>query len=166
MRTKLTVLLASICLTGAANAQQVEYVTRGTTGGHAIRFGSTPIRATLPQAYIRVNNAPHTVTAAAEAATTRGRTVYGKSRDRDHGRHSHANRIGLRVRFVKIHGTNHVIPTFAVDTDNKPMRANRGSRGERDRAQPTGRDQRERPEATRHALMIHALMNNKLDCHR
>lgn len=156
MRTKLTVLLASICLAGAAAGQQVEYVTRGNTGGHAIRFGSTPLKAELPRAYVRVNNAPHTTT-----AVTRGRTVYGRSRTTTCNTHS--NRIGLKVRFVKIHGTDHVIPTFAVDDNSSPTQV---KRDRRDRTQPTAREREDRPAPTRHALMIHALMNNKLDCHR
>lgn len=162
MRTKLSVVLASICLAGAASGQQVEYVTRGHTGGHAIRFGSTPLKAELPRAYIRVNNAPHTST----TAIARARTVYGSSKttgnDRSNNRHT-GNRIGLKVRFVKIHGSDHVIPTFAVDRDSGHSRV--GDRG-RDRAQPTDRRREERPASSRHALMVHSLMKNKLDCHR
>lgn len=158
MRTKLTVFLASICLAGAAAGQQVEYVTRGNTGGHAIRFGSTPLKAELPRAYVRVNNAPHTTT-----AVNRARTTYGSARHRACSTGSNSNRIGLKVRFVKIHGTDHVIPTFAVDGNTNQTQTRRANR---DRSQPTARQRDERPAPTRHELMVHALINNKLDCHR
>ena len=158
MRTRLTVLLASICLAGPAAGQQVEYVTRGNTGGHAIRFGSTPIKAELPTAYVRVNNAPHTTT-----SINRARVVYGRSDSTSRNTDSRSNRLGLKVRFVKIHGTDHVIPTFSVAEGTRSAGASRGGRSG---SQPTARDRRDRQEPTRHALMIHALMNNKLDCHR
>jgi len=128
---------AMLSLVGAAQAQQVEYVTRGNVGGHAIRFGSNPIRATLPQAYVRVNNAPHAV-----------------------GSTASPNRVPLNVRYVKIHGSGHVIPTIAVD--QSPKSDGKGQ----ETPQPTAKPKAERPAPSRHDLMIYALMRNKLDCHR
>ena len=128
---------AILGLAGATSAQHVEYVTRGNVGGHAIRFGSNPIRATLPQAYVRVNNSPHAV-----------------------GSQARPNRVPLNVRYVKIHGSSHVIPTVAVDQAPKPDRKGHGT------PQPTAQPKEERPAPSRHDLMIHALMRNKLDCHR
>ncbi len=130
--------LAMLGLAGASSAQQVEYVTRGNLGGHAIRFGSNPIRATLPRAYVRVNNAPHAI-----------------------GSQARPNRVPLNVRYVKIHGSGHVIPTIAVDQTPRT-----GDRQGPDQAQTTAKPKVERPAPSRHDLMIHALMRNKLDCHR
>ena len=106
---------------GPAAGQQVEYVTRGNTGGHAIRFGSTPIKAELPTAYVRVNNASHTTT-----SINRARVVYGRSDNTSRNTDSRSNRLGLKVRFVKIHGTDHVIPTFSVAEGTRSAGASRG----------------------------------------
>lgn len=138
MRKLPIVLLAGLCLAASAGAQQVEYVTRGSVGGHAIRFGSNPIRATLPKAYVRVNNAPH--------------AVRGASRPLD---------ARLPIRLVRVHGTDHVIPTVAVDLVSRTAPAASGQQPARVQAAPKP----ERPAPSRHALMVHALMQNKLECH-
>ncbi len=130
--------VAVLGLAGAAQAQQVEYVTRGSTGGHAIRFGSNPIRATLPRAYVRVNNSAHAIRTDARP-----------------------NRVPVNVRYIKVHNSNHVIPTVALD---QPIK--RADRQGREPAQPTAKPKAERPAPSRHDLMIHALMRNKLECHR
>jgi hypothetical protein len=138
MHNRAILAVAILGLAGASSAQQVEYVTRGNVGGHAIRFGSNPIRATLPQAYVRVNNAPHAV-----------------------GSQAKPNRVPLNVRYVKIHGSGHVIPTIAVDQAQKT-----GNRQGPAATQPTAKPKVERTAPSRHDLMIYALMRNKLDCHR
>lgn len=143
MRRLTLIALVFAALPMAASAQQVEYVTRGSLGGHAVRFGSSPLRATLPRAYVRVNNAPH-------ATGTLARPLDGR-------------RLNGRlppIRVVRIHGTDHVIATVA-----EPLRAE-PRQPEAPKVEPTRVTLPKPPAPSRHALMVHALMSNRLDCHR
>lgn len=143
MRRLALIALALASLPVAAQSQQVEYVTRGNLGGHAVRFGSSPLRATLPRAYVRVNNAPH-------ATGTQARPLDGRP-------------LGGRlppIRVVRIHGTDHVIATVAEPVRTEP-RQREAAKGERVReALPKP------PSPSRHGLMVHALLTNRLNCHR
>lgn len=137
MRTYSIAILAALCLTASAGAQQVEYVTRGSLGGHAIRFGSNPHRASLPQAYVRVNNSRHAIGSRATPLDAR-----------------------VPIRLIRIHGTDHVIPTVAVRQDSP-----RGQAPETRQVRETRVERPAPPAPSRHALMVHSIMKNKLDCH-
>lgn len=137
MRKLAIVAAAGLGLAACAGAPQVEYVTRGSLGGHAIRFGSSPLRATMPRAYVRVNNAPHATGGAARPLDVR-----------------------MPIRLIRIHGSDHVIPAVAVRQS--------APRTEAPRPEPVveaGPRRPEPPAPSRHALMVNAILKNKLDCH-
>ncbi|PHQ82169.1 MAG: hypothetical protein COB69_02575 [Phycisphaera sp.] len=143
----LLVLAGLLSHAAAVEAQTVTYVTRGQAVGHAIAFGSSPLRgssttsaagasagrhaiafgsytlrAELPKAYIEVNNSPHTVAGAQKRVqSTASRTVGPRSRQ---------------------------------TTDRQSRRVERKT------------NQAASPRPSRHMLQIIALMDNKLDCHR
>lgn len=108
-----------------------------------MRFGSNPLRATLPRAYVQVNNAPHAT--GSQARPLDSRRFSGRLPP---------------IRVVRIHGTDHVIATVAEPLRSEPRR-HEAAKGERVReAIPKP------PAPSRHALTVHSLLTNRLNCHR
>ena len=139
-----------IGLAAPAMAQKAEYATRGRMPVNAISFGSNPFRASLPSAYIRVNNSPHAVRFGAQPF-----------------------RASLPRPFIIATSTGHVVkpeggtttPPAATQADAPaaPTRNAKRSRGRTE--QSTANDKPVRPKPSRYALQIYAMMQNNLDCH-
>lgn len=144
MRKLALIALALVALPVGVSAQQVEYVTRGSVGNHAIRFGSSPLRSTLPRAYVRVNNAPHAIGTGARPLDSR-----------------QFNRRLPPIRVVRIHGTDQVIATVA-----EHQRSDRHSHTALRSHQRVRVVHPKPPAPSRHALTVHAMLKSRLHVHR
>lgn len=150
---KRVVSLSAICLCAVtAQSQQVEYVTR-TSVGHAVAFGSSPIRATTPRAYVSVNNGTHAVRFGSNPITARLPRAY----------------VTVNNGPATVQGKQRQVTTTAHPQTYGP----RSQQGATDKAEskparetPSTKSSDNTRPTSRHMLRVMALMNNKLDCHR
>ena len=148
MRYLSSVLAGTMLMCGAAQAQTVTYVTRSGSVGHAISFGSSPLRASsTTQATSRTRSDRHAIEFRASPL-----------------------RASLPKAYVEVNNSGHTtegVRRSVVSTTPQTV----GPRTEKTTDRRESRSRRAEPKSTpprpsRHMLRVLALMDNKLNCHQ